>query len=147
MARGARDAGLGLALHSKGACRSAVAGLLVFLGLAVPNDDCESDTAFCSTLQLLGKFLRECAALERRMQSANKYGAYYQQLFDNASTKPLTAFPTAPTSLDNGGRTPLFLASADSISALSRRILTKHLQAVISAQSVATHSAPNLSAR
>ena len=112
--------------------------------------------AFCSIPELVGKLTREQVMLERRMQSTQEYGPYYHQIFNDLSTKASDIYPTpasAPATSRNLKRqphrpnnkpqqpkvqTPIFLAKSKSTNKLTRRILIKHLQAVIREKSVAS---------
>lgn len=145
---GARGIGVSLAVQSVTILSSAGRGTLVFLGL-VANNQCESvdgrqNVAFCTLPELMGKLTREREALERRMQSSKAYGSYYNHIFDDESTRPSSTFPSSSTddrrrrrsSGNQKIQTALFRASSESTKRLTRRILIKHLQAVIRERTV-----------
>ncbi|KAL7542943.1 hypothetical protein ACHAXR_012229 [Thalassiosira sp. AJA248-18] len=146
---GTRGLGVNFTLQSKDLIQSLGNGILIYWGFAVHNE-CESadgrqNVAFCSITQLLGKLGRERVMLERRMQSSKEYGSYYRQIFSDTSTKPSTSFPTTSMGQSNQRQkkqTPLFLASSESSQRLSRRILIKHLQAVLREKSVSQSNIP-----
>ena len=150
---GARGNGVNLAVHSAETLRSTGRGTLVFLGLIVHNQ-CESvdgrqNVAFCSLPELVGKLTRERVALERRMQSSKEYGTYYNHIFNDEFTRPSSTFPSSSAderrrrrSIGNRKQTPLFHASLKSAKRLTRRILIKHLQAVIREKTVSQSGSP-----
>ncbi|KAL3802225.1 hypothetical protein HJC23_001769 [Cyclotella cryptica] len=107
----------------------------------VSADGGSDNIAYCSISQLLGKLTRERVVLESRMQSMAEYGMYYHGIFNDVTTKPTNSFP-AMVEEDHLPRTasrysgpeskqaPLFYASYLG-KRLKRRILMKHLQAVV----------------
>ena len=150
---GARGIGVNIAAHSAETLRSTGRGTLVLLGLIV-HDQCESidgrqNVAFCSIPELVGKLTRERVALERRMQSSKEYGAYYNHIFNDESTRPSSISPSSSADerrrrRSSGSRrqTPLFHASFESAKRLTRRILIKHLQAVVREKTVSQSGSP-----
>ena len=144
----ARGIGIKVTVSSYNILKSLTNTFLIFYGLRVHNE-CEStdgklnNVAYCSISQLLGKLMRTKSLLERHLQSSTQYGTYYQHIFNDISTKPSSDLKTVYNSRKAFMKrqlipTPIFLATSDSMKKLSRRILMKHLQAVIREQQSAT---------
>lgn len=135
---GARGLSANVALQSRDVFRTAFAGLAAVQNECESADGKRSNIASCSMPMLMGKLMRQRMALERRMQSTKGYGPYYRSIFNEVTTKPSSAFPASSTANGRKRRrkqTPLFLASPESTDKLVRRILIKHLQAVVRDQS------------
>lgn len=121
---------------------------LIFMGLAVRQECISEDgvggnIAYCSSSQLLGKLMREQVILQQRMQSAKEYGEYYHQIFNDITTRPTNIFPAVeedqiPLTSSRYGtgnkQAPLFYARYFG-RRLKRRILMKHMQAVMLSKS------------
>ena len=145
---GARLMGVNITIQSKNLLQSVGNGIAVYWGFAVESE-CESNVAFCSIPQLLGKLIRERTILERRMQSSKDYGAYYKHIFNDLTTKASFSFPTSMDAkrhkmIERQKKiTPLFLTSPESMQRLTRRILIKHLYAVIREKSISNQGLSN----
>ncbi len=119
--------------------------VLILVGLAVHKecitDDGVENVAFCSVSQLMGKLMRERVALRKKMESMEEYGQYYTQIFSDANTKPVVASDQLIQRFNRVKKadpgSPLFLLTSSLVKRqLIRRILIKHMQAVIREKTV-----------
>lgn len=129
---GTRSLAVEISVQSAGQIRSTFKTMLTFAGLAgidkCENSDGSGNFAFCSVDQLLGKLTRERVSLERRLESIEEYGSYYRRIFNEIAFIPSSSvLPKHQNHKDQ----PLFRMTPESSERFTRRILIKHLQAVL----------------
>ena len=92
--------------------------------------------AFCSVAELFGKLVKERMRLGQQLTAMDEYGTYYNQIFSDMNTKAFS-FPAVvkgrikQSIQRQKNQNHLFLSSIRSMKRLTRRILIKHLEAVL----------------
>ena len=100
------------------------------------SEDRVGNVAFCTVAELFGKLVKEQIRLEQQLSTMDQYGSYYNQIFTDTNSKAFS-FPAVvkgriKQSIQRQERhNHLFLSSIQSIKRLTRRILMKHLEAVL----------------
>jgi len=98
--------------------------------------DGNGNVAFCSVAELFGKLVKERIRLGKQMIAMNEYGTYYNEIFSDVNNKAYS-FPgevkgRIQQSIQRQKKqNHLFLSSIRSMKRLTRRILIKHLEAVL----------------